>query len=145
MEPATTDQPSTAGRWGPRPVETAAVAVCAVLALALAVAAGDPGGQLLFGVAAVGLTALALHDLALRPRLAADPAELRVRTFTGVRRLPWEAVERVDVDEHKRYGLVARTLEVESAGQLLLLSRRALGADPRDVADALAKIRYTSR
>ena len=104
----------------------------------------DPGGRLLFGVAALGLFVLAAVDLALRPRLTADRDGVQVHTLTGVRRLPWPALERVDVDERTRYGLVSRALELEAAGHLIVLSRRTLGADPRDVADALAKIRYTA-
>lgn len=127
--------------WSPRTVETAAAAVCGMLALLLALVA-DPMGRVLFAVAGTGLLVLAAADLLLRPRLAADPAGLRVRTLTTSRRLPWSAVERVAVDEHNRYGLVARTLEVESDGELIVLGKRSLGEDPRDVADALARIRY---
>ena len=129
--------------WQPRPVETGAAAVGAVLALSLALVAGDPAGRVLFGVAAVGLAVLAAADLLLRPRLSADPAGLRIRTPTTRQRLPWSAVERIDVDERERYGLTARTLELEADGRLIVLGRRSLGADPRDVADDLARIRYT--
>lgn len=127
--------------WSPRTVETATAAGCGAVALALALIA-DPMGRVLFGVAAVGLLLLAATDLLLRPRLAADPAGLQVRTLTTRRRLPWPAVERIDVDEHARYGLTARTLELEAGGELIVLGKRALGQDPRDVADALARIRY---
>lgn len=129
--------------WAPRTVETAAAAGCGVVALLLALVA-DPLGRILFAVAAVGLLLLAAADLLLRPRLAADLRGLEVRTVTGARRLPWSAVQRVAVDEHNRYGLVARTLEVESDGELIILGKRALGQDPRDVADTLARIRYTA-
>lgn len=127
--------------WHPRTVETAVAATCGVLALGLALVA-DPMGRVLFAVAGVGLLLLAAADLLLRPRLAADRAGLLVRTLTTSRRLPWSAVERVAVDEHSRYGLTARTLEVESDGELIVLGKRSLGEDPRDVADALARIRY---
>ncbi len=127
--------------WYPRTVETAAAAASGVLALLLALVA-DPMGRVLFAVAGVGLLLLAAADVLLRPRLAADPAGLRVRTLTTSRRLPWSAVERVAVDEHNRYGLTARTLEVESDGELIVLGKRSLGQDPRDVADTLARIRY---
>ena len=115
-----------------------------VLLAAVLVAVSDPAGRLLFGIAGVGLLALTAADLLLRPRLAADPAGVRIRTLAVRRRLPWSAVERVDVDERTRYGLTARTLELDAGGTLVVLGRRSLGADPRDVADALAKIRYTS-
>jgi hypothetical protein len=144
MDPASAHVPPLAQRWNPRPAETAAVAAGAVVAAALAIVA-DPAGRVLFGVAAVGLLALVALDLLLRPRLAADADGIRVRTLTARRRLPWTALRRVDVDEHARYGLTARTLELDTGDTLILLGRRALGADPRDVADALARIRYTRR
>jgi hypothetical protein len=127
--------------WSPRSVETAAAAGCGVLALLVAVVA-DPVGRILFGVAALGLLLLAAGDLLLRPRLAAGPAGLQVRTLTSSRRFPWPEIERVEVDEHTRYGLTARTLELESDGELIVLGKRTLGQDPRDVADTLARIRY---
>lgn len=130
-------------RWGPRPVETATAAAGAVLAALLA-AVADPAGRLLFGVAGAGLLVLVAADLLLRPRLAADPAGVQVRTVAVRRRLPWSAIARVDVDERRRYGLTARTLELDAGDTLVVLGRRGLGADPRDVADALARIRYTS-
>jgi hypothetical protein len=36
-------------------------------------------------------------------------------------------------------------LELDADDTLVVLGRRALGTDPRDVADALARIRYTNR
>ena len=143
MEPAVTPTTPSTGRWCPRPVETAAAAAGAVVALLLALVA-DPAGQVLFGVGAVGLALLVAVDLLLRPRLAADATGVQVRTLAVRRRLPWSAVQRIDVDERARYGLVSRTLELEAGDTLVLLGRRALGDDPRDVADALARIRYTS-
>ena len=140
MNPAS---PQRAAQWAPRPVETATAAAGAVLAAALAVVA-DPAGRVLFAVAAVGLLALVAADLLVRPRLAADADGVQVRTLAARRRLPWSALERVDVDERSRYGLTARTLELDAGGTLVVLGRRTLGSDPRDVADALARIRYTS-
>jgi Bacterial PH domain len=155
MEPASADEPrdlpgqlpaqfpAHQGRWSPRPVETAAAAGGAVVALLLALVT-DPAGRVLFGIAAAGLLALVTADLLLRPRLAADATGLRLRTLAVRRSVPWSAVERVEVDERDRYGLSARTLEVDAGETLVVLGRRGLGADPRDVADALARIRYTT-
>jgi hypothetical protein len=142
MDPAGTLSP--VGRWSPRPVETAAAAVGAVVALLLAVVA-DPAGRVLFGVAAAGLLALVAADLVLRPRLTADAGGVGVRTLAVRRRLPWSALQRVDVDERTRYGLTSRTLELDAGETLVVLGRRSLGSDPREVADALARIRYTGR
>ena len=148
MDPGPVDPPPgppapPQGRWSPRPVETALAAGGAVLAALLAVRA-DAAGRLLFGIAALGLLAVTAADLLLRPRLAADPTGIQIRTLSTRRRVPWARVERVDVDERSRYGLTARTLEVDADESLVVLGRRALGGDPRDVADALARIRYTS-
>lgn len=143
MEPAVTPTTPSTGRWFPRTVETAAAAAGAVVALVLATVA-DPAGRVLFGVGALGLLLLVAVDLLLRPRLAADATGVQVRTLAVRRRLPWSAVQRVEVDERARYGLVSRTLELDAGDTLVVLGRRALGDDPRDVADALARIRYTS-
>lgn len=130
-------------RWSPRPVETA-VAVLVGLAVLLLAVLADPAGRLLLGVAALGLLTVAAADVLLRPRLAADRTGIRIRTLTTRHRLPWSAIGRVDVDEHTRYGLTSRTLELEAGELLVVLGKRTLGADPRDVADTLARIRFTA-
>ena len=96
----------------------------------------------MLGVAALGLLTVAGADLMLRPRLAADLTGVQVRTLATRQRLPWSVVRRIDVDEHTRHGLTSRTLELEAGELLVVLGKRTLGADPRDVADALARIRY---
>ena len=130
-------------RWSPRPAETALAILAGLVVLLLAVVA-DTAGRLLLGVAAAGLLTVGAADLLLRPRLAADRAGVQVRTLASRHRLPWSTIQRVDVDEHTRYGLTSRTLELEAGELLVVLSKRTLGADPRDVADALARIRYTA-
>jgi hypothetical protein len=128
-------------QWTPRPTETAAAAAAAVLAAALTVTS-DAAGRLLFAALTLGLAALVAADLLLRPRLRADADGLQVRTLAVRARLPWSAVQRVRVDERSRYGLAARALEVDAGETLLVLGRRSLGADPRDVASTLEAIRY---
>jgi hypothetical protein len=112
-----------------------------VLAAGLAVSS-DAAGRLLFAALALWLAGLVATDLLLRPRLRADAGGLVVRTLSVRRRLPWSAVERVQVDQRSRYGLSARTLEVDAGETLVVLGRRSLGADPRDVASMLNDIRY---
>jgi Bacterial PH domain len=129
-------------QWSPRPVETAVAILGGLVALLLALPA-DPAGRLLLAIAALGLLSLGAADLLLRPRLAADRTGVRVRTLAARHQLPWSAIQRVDVDEHTRYGLTSRTLELEAGELLVVLGKRTLGADPRDVADRLARIRYT--
>ncbi len=134
MEPA---------QWSPRPVETAVAVFAGLVVLLLAVFA-DPAGRLLLGAAALGLLAIGSADVVLRPRLAADRTGIQVRTLASRHRLPWSAIQRVEVDEHTRYGLTSRTLELEAGELLVVLGKRTLGADPRDVADVLARIRFTA-
>jgi Bacterial PH domain len=127
-------------QWTPRPSETWGAAGAAVIAAAVA-ATLDPAGELLLGLAAALLAGIAGTDLLLRPRLRADASGIEVRTLAVRRALPWAEVSGVRVDERSRYGRAARTLEVDAGDTLVLLGRRALGADPREVADALAAIR----
>ena len=130
-------------QWSPRPAETAVAILAGLVVLVLAVLA-DPPGRLLLGVAALGLLTVGAADLLLRPRLAADRSGVQVRTLASRHRLAWSAIQRVDVDEHTRYGLTSRTLELEAGELFVVLGKRTLGADPRDVADVLARIRYTA-
>ena len=127
--------------WSPRTGETAVLAATgAVLGLATVVL--DPRGRVLVGGAAVLLLALAVRDRLLRPRLAARPDGVVVRRLTGATVLPWARL-RVRVRESRRWGLRSRLLELDTAagpdddGELVLLGRRELGADPGDVARAL--------
>jgi hypothetical protein len=138
MQPAPPER-----HWFPRPVETALAGAGGVVAGFLA-ALSDPAGRILFSVAGAGLLVLAATDLLFRPRLSASPYGLRLRTLSVRRDLPWDRIERVVVDERHRLGLTARTLEIDAGETLVVLGRRGLGADPRDVADAIARIRYTA-
>jgi hypothetical protein len=131
--------------WSPRSGETAFLAgVGAVLGGATVLL--DPLGRVLVGAAAVLLLALAVRDRLLRPRLAAGPAGVVVRRSTGTTVLPWARL-RVQVRESRRWGLRSRLLELDTAGgpeddgELVLLGRRDLGADPGDVARVLAAVR----
>jgi hypothetical protein len=131
-------------QWAPRTSDTVAATAMSLFALALAVEA-DTAGRLLLGVLAVCLAGVVVTDLLLRPRLRADARGLEVRTLSVRRGLPWSAVERTAVDERTRYGLRSRALEIDAGDVLVVLGRRSLGADPRDVATALAEIRVGLR
>jgi hypothetical protein len=113
----------------------------AVLAAGLAATSDDAPGRLLLGLLALWLAGLVAADLLLRPRLRADANGLEIRTLAVRRQLPWSAVRRLTVDARSRYGLASRTLEVDAGDTLVVLSRRSLGTDPRDVAAAIAEIR----
>ena len=131
--------------WSPRTGETAVLAATgAVLGLATVVL--DPLGRVLVGAAAVLLLALSARDRLLRPRLAAGPAGVAVRRLGGVAELPWGRLQ-VRVRDTRRWGLRSRLLELDTAagpdddGDLVLLGRRDLGADPGDVARVLRDLR----
>ncbi|WP_029430689.1 PH domain-containing protein [Blastococcus sp. URHD0036] len=128
--------------WSARPGTVTALAV-AGLALGTAAWLLEPVGRVLVGAAAVLLLAIAGRSAVLRPRLAAGPDGVVVRTLTGRLVLPWSHV-RVQVRETRRRGLRSRLLELDTAtgtdaaGQLVLLGRWELGADPDEVARSLA-------
>jgi hypothetical protein len=94
--------------------------------------------------------ALVVRDVLLRPRLSAGPLGVVVRTLGGRRELPWAGL-RVQVRATRRFGVRNRTLELDTAagpddtGELVLLGRRDLGADPDDVARALWGLDPTAR
>lgn len=126
--------------WSVRAVETGIAALTGLVILLVAVFA-DPAGRLLGGVAGVGLLILAGTDLAWRPRLAANGGGLSVRTPGRTARLPWAQIAEVRVDERQRLGLTSRTLEIDAGDDLIVLGRRSLGTDPRDVAAVLDSLR----
>jgi Bacterial PH domain len=125
-------------QWAPRTGEVVATAA-AGLGLALAVLLVDPLGRLLVGAAALLLVGLAVRDAVLRPRLSAGAEGVTVRALSGRTTIPWPQV-RVRVRTQRRWGLRARTLELEDRADdavLVVLGRRELGADPQTVAEAL--------
>ncbi len=132
-------------QWRARTAETVVLAAGGAL-LVLAALTLDAGGRLLVGAAGALLVGLALRDLALRPRLSADPGGVVVRTLTGRTRLPWPCL-RVRLRTTRRLGVLSRLLELDTAGgpddagTLVLLGRRDLGTDPAAVAQALEALR----
>ncbi len=128
-------------RFGPDRRLTALCIVLAVVAVAVAILSGDSPGRILAAIAAVLLAGYAITDLAFWPRLLATASGLTIRTPSTRTTLPWEAVDAVRVDERTRLGLMSRTLEIDSGALLVVLSRRALGEDPRTVADLLEAFR----
>ena len=128
-------------QWSPRPAETVAL-VAIGLGLALAVLVVDATGRVLVGAAALLVLVLAVRDVVARPRLAAGPDGVDVRTGIARRHLPWPGL-RIRVREVRRFGIRGRTLELDTAagpddeGVLVVLGRRDLGADPETVAGEL--------
>ena len=130
--------------WRVKPVlpVTKLLGAVAVLVLAVAFSRRDPVQWFLAIVVAIGLTGWALRDV-LRPvRLTADQESLTV--VAGLlrrRRLAWAEIERVRVDRRERLGLSSELLEVDAGDALYLFSVHELGAEPEEVAAALAKLR----
>ncbi|WP_227022987.1 PH domain-containing protein [Actinomadura rubrobrunea] len=130
-------------RWRVPPAHAAVkAAAAAVLAAMAAVSAEDRQFLLLAGIAAVGLAALALRDVLAPVRVAADADGVTVvRGYAGRRRLAWSDVTAVRVDERRRLLTHTRLLEIETADDLFLFSFFDLGADVRDVAAELERLR----
>jgi len=130
--------------WRVKPVLPVTKLLGAVAVLVLVVAFGrrDPVQWFLAIVVATGLAGWALRDV-LRPiRLTADPEGLTV--VAGLlrrRRLAWAEIERVRVDRRERLGLRSELLEVDAGDALYLFSVHELGAEPEEVATALANFR----
>jgi hypothetical protein len=125
-------------QWSPRTGEVVATALAGV-GLALATALVDPVGRVLVGGAALLLLALAARDAVLRPRVRTGQDGVTVRALSGPTTIAWPAVV-VRVRTHRRWGVRARTLELEDRTDdavLLVLGRRELGTDPDTVAEAL--------
>ncbi|MDD7941294.1 PH domain-containing protein [Actinomycetospora lutea] len=128
--------------WAP-PWPAVGLAVAGALGLgAWAVAATDPPGRLLTGLAALALALGAAFGAFARPRLRADDDGLVLRGVSGRRSWPWARVDAVRAVRMRRMGLPAAYLEVEvrdadEDGRLLVLGRLELGTDPVEVADAL--------
>lgn len=126
------------------PWPAVALAVAGALGLgAWALAATDPPGRLLTGIAALALALAAAFGAFARPRLRADDDGLALRGASGLRAWPWTRVDAVRAVRLRRMGLPAAYLEVEvrdegdGGDRLLVLGRLELGTDPVEVAGAL--------
>lgn len=105
----------------------------------------DAGDRLFVGVLVLALAAVSTYASLLRPRLKADIDGVTVRSLSGVHRWPWQQV-RVQVRRNQRLGRTVELLELDvpeqhRPGGLIVLTKLDLGADARDVADQLDRIR----
>lgn len=124
-------------RFGPDRRLTAATAALAVIALLAALLADDAPGRLLFAGAAIVLAGYTALDLLYWPRLCAGAEGLVVRSPFVRTTLAWGDIDTVHADVRERLGLRSTTLEIDAGEQLIVFSRRALGADPARVAEVL--------
>ena len=123
--------------FGPDRRLTLATGAAAALAIGLA-AWSDSAGRLLFAIAAALLAGYVCTDLVFSPRLVVDANGLRIRSPFTRADYTWSQVARVHADSRQRYGLRSVTLEIDADDDLVVLSRRALGADPEFVAELIA-------
>jgi hypothetical protein len=136
--------------WSTRPSEIVAAAVVGLALAGGAFVVPEAPGRLLLAGAAALLLALAVRDLAQRPRLTAGSDGIVVRRLTGEVHLPWARLQ-VRARESRRLGMRVRSLELDTAGgpddegDLVVLGRRDLGADPVDVARRLEELDPTTR
>ena len=121
-------------RFGPDRRLTAAAAVGAVAAGLGALWTNDAAGRLLLVGAALLLAGYVVTDLVFWPRLSADAAGLVISSPLARVRLRWDEVDAVRADVRERLGLRSVTLEIDAGENLIVFSRRALGADPATVA-----------
>lgn len=138
VDPVTGAPRRPVSRFGPDRRLTAATAAGAVTAALVGVLAADAAGRLLLVAAALVLAAYAATDLVFSPRLVLSADEVVVRTPLRRVHLAWADVERIGVDVRQRLGLRSVALEVDAGEVLVVLTRRALGADPEAVADLAA-------
>ena len=128
-------------RYGPSRPVAAFVALIATAAAVEAYLAGAATGRLLLSATAAVLVVIAGIDLVFTPRLTATAAGIAVFTPGQRIRLRWDEIDELRVDEHSHRGLANRALEIESDGRLIVLSKRSLGRDPRDVYAELVQLR----
>lgn len=133
-------------RWSTPPVAIVAlVAGGGVLTLAAVAFTTDPAGRFLVGGAALLVLATAGLAARQRPRLEvlADGSGLACTRLTGRRVFPRETLLRVRIVEYPRFGRRVPMLEIDARDpgtgteRLMIFGRWDLGADPRDVYDAL--------
>jgi hypothetical protein len=115
-----------------------------VLAIGLAVgawASSDPAGRLLLIGAAAILATYVVTDLVFFPRITASSSGVVLNSPFARAELQWEEIERLEADSRQRLGLRSTTLEVDTGELVAIFSRRALGAQPEQVAAELRALR----
>ena len=121
---------------------TAVKAAGAVIFLGLTLLSyPDPARALFGGLAALVVGGYTVRDLLAPRRLHADATGVTlVAGFLGRRRLAWEQIERVRVDERRRLGLRSELLEIDSGDGLHLFSGYDLGVPVWQAVRALAAL-----
>jgi hypothetical protein len=130
--------------WAP---PTAGLAGCGIAGVVMAISSvilvTDGPGQLLSGIAAVGLILFAGATWRARPKLAITPRGLLVRGWWRTQLLESSDIKIARITEFRRLGRKMRLLEIDAIdGRLLIFSRWNLGADPLTVLDMLTASGY---
>lgn len=134
-------------RWSTPPTAIAALVLGGgALTVAAVAFTTEPAGRFLVGAAALLVLATAALAARQRPRLEVlgDGSGLACTRVTGRQVFPRAALMRVRIVEYPRFGRRVPMLEIDAhdphsgAERLLIFGRWDLGADPRDVYDALA-------
>jgi hypothetical protein len=115
-----------------------------MMAIASVILVTDLPGRILTGIAAVGLILFAGVSWHARPKLAITSDGLLVRGWFRTQLLQRSDIKIVRITEFRRMARKVRLLEIETAGdRLLIFSRWDLGTDPLDVLDVLTVAGYT--
>jgi hypothetical protein len=114
-------------------------------ALLAALLTEDSGGRLLAALAAALLLGYVVTDLVFSPRLTASAAGIVLNAPFCRASLGWEEVQDVRAETRFRYGVRSTTLEVDAGAVLAVFSRRALGAEPVEVAELVSAFRPLTR
>ncbi|WP_033324437.1 PH domain-containing protein [Actinomadura atramentaria] len=126
--------------WRVPRAHVAGKAAGALVLVVVAAFARDAAGVLLAGVAAAAVAGIALRDVLVPVRLAADDGGVTVVAgLAGRRRLAWGEIEEIRVDERRRGLVRSRLLEIRADDDLHLLSAFDLGSDVATAADALTR------
>jgi hypothetical protein len=117
--------------------------VVAAIFVATPLVAGSSASGIVIGlIVAVGLAIYGLRDVLAPVRLAADADGVTVVSgFAGQRRLAWDDIERVRLDERSRYGGRQALLEIDVGETLHFFSRYDLGMPPTEALDLVLEVR----
>ena len=117
--------------------------VVAAIFVATPLVAGSSVTGIVIGfIVAAGLATYGLRDVLAPVRLAADADGVTVVSgFAGQRRLAWDDIERVRLDERSRYGGRRALLEIDEGESLHFFSRYDLGMPPTEALDLVLEVR----
>ena len=130
--------------WSPRTAGIAASGAGGILmAIVVVTMVTDGPGQVIGGVAALGLLTFATMSWFARPKLAISDAGLVVRGWWQTRTLHRDEIVAVRITEFRRLARKVRLLEIDTTDdRLYVFTRWDLGTNPLDVLDALTDAGY---